>query len=76
MSPCWVGVQDVPLTHEQKQSTALFAAQDLASLKSEASPTQSDLNFKCKAGHCKLDFYTLSFGVMVKFLRKNFNVYV
>ncbi|EPH38650.1 hypothetical protein FHR28_002957 [Acinetobacter sp. BIGb0196] len=27
----WAGVQDVPLAHEQKQSTALFAAQGLAS---------------------------------------------
>ncbi|KAB0625731.1 hypothetical protein F7P82_15575 [Acinetobacter guillouiae] len=60
-SPCWVGVQDVPLTHEQKQSTALFAAQGLAS------PTQSDLNLKCKAWHCKLDLHTLNFYVMVKF---------
>ena len=59
MSPCWVGVQDVPLTHEQKQSTALFAAQGLASpTKSEASPTQSNLNFKCKAWHCELDLHT------------------
>ncbi|NII37536.1 hypothetical protein FHR28_002445 [Acinetobacter sp. BIGb0196] len=36
------GVQDVPLAqHEQKQSTALFAAQGLAiPAKSQASPTQ------------------------------------
>ncbi|ENV15114.1 hypothetical protein [Acinetobacter guillouiae] len=46
-------------THEQKQSTALFAAQGLASpTKSEASPTQSNLNFKCKAWHCELDLHT------------------
>ncbi|MGE8532497.1 MAG: hypothetical protein ACN6N1_16570, partial [Acinetobacter guillouiae] len=52
----WAGVQDVPLAqHEQKQSTALFAAQGLASpTKSEASPTQSYLNFECKVWHCKL----------------------
>jgi len=37
----WTGVQDVPFAHEQKQSTALFAAQGLASpTKSEVSPTQ------------------------------------
>ncbi|EPH39169.1 hypothetical protein [Acinetobacter guillouiae] len=30
----WAGVQDVPLAkHEQKQSTALFAAQGLAFLR-------------------------------------------
>ena len=47
----WAGVQDVPLAHEQKQSTALFAAQGLATLtKSEASPTQSYLNFNIKCG--------------------------
>ncbi|MEQ1319280.1 MULTISPECIES: hypothetical protein [Acinetobacter] len=46
----WAGVQDVPLAqHEQKQSTALFAAQGLAiPAKSEASPTQSYLNIECK----------------------------
>ncbi|MGR2921395.1 hypothetical protein [Acinetobacter sp. 1125_18A] len=44
----WAGVQDVPLAqHEQKQSTALFAAQGLAS------PTKSNLNFECKVWHCK-----------------------
>ena len=58
-SPCWVGVQDVPLTHEQKQSTALFEAQGVASsTKNEASPTQRDLNLKCKARHYKLDLHT------------------
>jgi len=67
MSPCWVGVQDVPLTHEQKKSTALFEAQDLASsTKREASPTQMYSNFQCKMGHCKLDIHRLNFYVMVK----------
>lgn len=68
MSPCWVELQDVPFTqHAQKQSMALFAAQGLEPpTKSEASPTQSDLNFKCKAGHCKLDRHTLHFYAMVK----------
>ena len=69
MSPYWVGVQNVPLTqHEQKQSTALFATRGLESpIKSETSPTQSHLNFKCKAWHCKLDLHSLNFYVMVKF---------
>jgi hypothetical protein len=43
-----MSLQDVPLAkHEQKQSTALFAAQGLAL------PTQSDLNFEHKVWHCK-----------------------
>jgi len=68
MSPCWVELQDVPfIQHAQKQSMALFAAQGLEPpTKSEASPTLSDLNFKCKAGHCKLDRHTLHFYAMVK----------
>jgi len=43
--------------YKQKQSTALFAAQGLASLmKSGSSPTQRWLNFECKVWHCK-SFY-------------------
>jgi hypothetical protein len=69
MSPYWVGIQNVPLTqHEQKQSTALIATRGLESpMKSDTSPTQSDLNFKCKARHCKFDPHTLNFYVIVKF---------
>ncbi|MFW2097027.1 MULTISPECIES: hypothetical protein [unclassified Acinetobacter] len=37
-----VWAQDIPLAHEQKQSTALFAAQGMAT------PTKSDLNFEHK----------------------------
>ncbi|MCX5468133.1 hypothetical protein [Acinetobacter nematophilus] len=45
-------VQDIPLTHEQKQSAALLEAQGLTSpTKSEASPTQRYLNFQCKVWH-------------------------
>ena len=47
------GTRRTPAQHEQKQSTALFAAQGLASpTKSEAPPTQSYLNFECKVWHC------------------------
>ncbi|MFW2032957.1 hypothetical protein [Acinetobacter sp. ULE_I037] len=66
MSP-WAGIQDVPLTHEQKQSTALFAAQGLTSpTTSEASPTQRHLNVECKVWHCKL-FYnqTIYFSIQL-----------
>ncbi|MCS4298332.1 MULTISPECIES: hypothetical protein [Acinetobacter] len=47
MPPLVKGDKDIPFDqHEQKQSTALFAAQVLAlPEKSRASPTQIDLNF-------------------------------
>ncbi|MFW1967615.1 hypothetical protein ACG95P_11160 [Acinetobacter guillouiae] len=50
MSPRWVGVQDVPLT--QQKIFVIFS-----SLKSEASPTQSNLNFKVKRGIANFIFY-------------------
>ncbi|WP_353159964.1 hypothetical protein [Acinetobacter guillouiae] len=62
------GVQDVPLAkHEQKQSTALFVAQGLASpTKSEVSPTQRYLNFEGKVWHCKLfDNQTIYFPIQL-----------
>ncbi|MGE8532005.1 MAG: hypothetical protein ACN6N1_14045 [Acinetobacter guillouiae] len=67
MSPLGGGTGRTPAKHEQKQSTALFVAQGLASpTKSEASPTQRYSNFEGKVWHCKLfDNQTIYFPIQL-----------